>query len=180
MYPSAFALLAICLLCTACSPAPSRAAPTASRDDQALKAKYREIQRFNMRGLVEATLTKSKDLAQKGLNTYFCTYHPDVQPKACDRMDTVSGQYEDFYQSQMACKERCERARITQSSWDYIRGTKRICKELATGSCEKLALTPDQMREELRGLLELEQQMKFEPAPLAPDPAPASEANERQ
>ncbi len=111
-----------------------------------------------MRGLVEATLTKSKDLARKGYNTYFCAYDPTAEPRPCDRMDTVSGQYEDFYQSQMACTERCPRAKITQSSWDYIRGSRRICKELATGSCEKTALTVDQMRDELFGLLKLEQE----------------------
>jgi hypothetical protein len=133
-----------------------------------LKAKYKEVYRFNMRGLVEATLTKSRDLAKKGMNTYFCTYDAAAGPKACDRMDTVSGQYEDFYQSQMACQERCPRARITQSSWDYIRGTRRICKDPATGSCEKAALTPDQMREELMSLLKLEQQIKPEPGALAP------------
>ena len=168
MYRSAIALLAVCMLCTSCSSTPSTQSATTTRQAVVLKERYKEIYRFNMRGLVEATLTKSRDLANKGMNTYFCTYDPAAGPKVCDRMDTVSGQYEDFYQSQMACQERCPRGRITQSSWDYIRGTRRICKDLATGSCEKAALTPDQMREELMSLLKLEQEMKPEPGAREP------------
>ena len=155
-------LLAIALMCLPSSSGFTRGNDP-SKEDVARRAKYREVYRFNMRGLIEATLTKSKDLAQKGKNTYFCQYDSAVGPRPCDRMDTVSGQYEDYYQSQMACTERCPRADITQSSWNYIGGKKRICRDLATGSCEKIALTADQMREELIGLLEIEEEMLARP-----------------
>lgn len=138
-----------------------------SKEDIERRTKYKEVYRFNIRGLIEATLTKSKDLAKKGKNTYFCEYDSAAEPKACDRMDTVSGQYEDYYQSQMVCKERCPRANISQSSWIYIAGKRRICKDLATGSCEKVALTADQMREELIGLLEIEEEMNPRPGSSA-------------
>jgi hypothetical protein len=105
-----------------------------------------------------------------GKNTYFCLYDTTAEPKACDRMDTVSGQYEDYYQSQMACRERCPRGDISQSSWIYITGKKRICKEVATGSCEKVALTVDQMREELIGLLKIEEEMNPTPGSWPSDP----------
>ena len=150
-------LVAIALICTLFSSAFSRGTDALSKEDLSRRAKYKEVYRFNMRGLVEATLTKSKDLARKGRNTYFCEYDSTTEPKACDRMDTVSGQYEDYYQSQMVCREKCPRGDITQSSWRYITGKKRICRDVATGSCEKMALTVDQMREELIGLLELEE-----------------------
>jgi hypothetical protein len=179
MNPLTCACLAISLLCASCSSPPSRGTATSSRQDLELKAKYKEVYRFNLRGLIEATLTKSKDLAQKGYDTYFCTYDSTAEPKPCDRMDTVSGQYEDFYRSQMACNERCPHARITQSSWDYIRGKKRICKEPMTGSCEKTALTVDQMREELFGLLRLEQEMNPRPESSTPDAQRQSKATDR-
>lgn len=166
----ACSLMAISLIFAPVSSVLSRGTDTLSKEDRERRAKYKEVYRFNMRGLVEATLTKSKDLAQKGKNTYFCTYDSAVGPKTCDRMDTVSGQYEDYYQSQMACKERCAHADITQSSWLYITGKRRICKDPVTGSCEKMALTVDQMREELIDLLELEQEMNRRPGSRAPDP----------
>ena len=163
-------LVAIALICTLFSSAFSRGTDALSKEDLSRRAKYKEVYRFNMRGLVEATLTKSKDLAQKGKNTYFCVYDTTAEPKACDRMDTVSGQYEDYFQSQMACRDRCPHGDISQSSWIYITGKKRICKELATGSCEKPALTVDQMREELIDLLEIEEEMSPKPASSASNP----------
>lgn len=163
----ASSLMVIALICTPSSSVFSRGTDPLSKEDVERRAKYKEVYRFNMRGLVEATLTKSKDLAKKGKNTYFCEYDSTAEPKACDRMDTVSGQYEDYYQSQMVCKERCPRAAISQSSWIYITGKKRICKDLATGSCEKPALTVDQMREELIGLLEIEEEMNPRPGSSA-------------
>ena len=166
----AASLVTIALISTPSSSTFSRGADPLGKEDVERRAKYPEVYRFNMRGLLEATLTKSKDLAQKGKNTYFCVYDTTAEPKACDRMDTVSGQYEDYYQSQMACRERCPRGDISQSSWIYITGKKRICKEVATGSCEKVALTVDQMREELIGLLKIEEEMNPRPGSSAPDP----------
>jgi hypothetical protein len=160
--------MAIALICTLFSSAFPRGTDPLSKKDLELRAKYKEVYRFNMRGLVEATLTKSKDLAKKGKNTYFCEYDSTAEPRACDRMDTVSGQYEDYYQSQMVCKERCPRADISQSSWIYITRKKRICRDLATGSCEKMALTVDQMREELIDLLEVEEEMNPRPGGQRP------------
>jgi hypothetical protein len=63
----------------------------------------------------------------------------------------------------MACAQRCPWSDITQSSWSYIAGTKRICRDLATGSCEKAALTLKQAREELINLLQLEETMNHAP-----------------
>jgi hypothetical protein len=166
----ACSLMAIVLICTSLSSAFSRGTDPLSKEDHKRRAKHKEVYKFNMRGLLEATLTKSKDLARKGKNTYFCEYDSTAEPKACDRMDTVSGQYEDYYQSQMVCKERCPRGNISQSSWNYIIGKKRICRDLVTGSCEKMALTVDQMREELIGLLELEGEMNHSPGSSASDP----------
>ena len=171
MSRAASSLVAIALLCTPFDSPFSRGTDSLTKEDVERRAKYKEVYRFNVRGLVEATLTKSKDLAAKGKNTYFCEYDTTAEPKACDRMDTVSGQYEDYYQSQMACKERCPRADISQSFSIYVTGKKRICKDLATGSCEKTALTVDQMREELTGLLELEEKMPPRPGSSAPMPA---------
>ena len=111
----ASSLAAIALICTPFGSPFSRGTDALTKEDHERRAKYKEVYRFNVRGLVEATLTKSKDLAAKGKNTYFCVYDSNAEPKACDRMDTVSGQYEDYYQSQMACKERCPRADISQS-----------------------------------------------------------------
>jgi hypothetical protein len=170
MNRAASSLLAIALICMPSSSTFPRGTDVLSKEDVERRAKHKEVYRFNMRGLVEATLTKSKDLAKKGKNTYFCEYDSTAEPKACDRMDTVSGQYEDYYRSVMACKERCPRADISQSSWNYITGKKRICKDLATGSCEKIALTVDQMREELIGLLELEAEMNPRPGPSGSNP----------
>ena len=166
----ASSLMAIVLVGTPLGSAFSRGTEPLSKEDVKRRAKHVEVYRFNMRGLIEATLTKSKDLGKKGKNTYFCEYDSSAEPKSCDRMDTVSGQYEDYYQSQMVCKERCPRANISQSSWIYITGKKRICRDLATGSCEKIALTVDQMREELIGLLELEQEMNHSPGSPASNP----------
>jgi hypothetical protein len=159
----ASSLVAIALICTPFSSALARGTDPLSKEDVKRRAKYKEVYKFSVRGLIEATLTKSKDLAKKGGNTYFCEYDTAAEPKACDRMDRVSGQYEDYYQSQMACTDRCPRADISQSSWIYITGSKRICRDLATRSCEKKALTVDQMREELIELLELEEQMNPRP-----------------
>src|SRR5207344_2524221 len=131
MHRVAWSLVAIALICAPCTTGLSRGNDPL-KEDVERRAKYKEVYRFNVRGLIEATLTKGKDLAQKGKNTYFCTYDSAAQPRACDRMDTVSGQYEDYYQSQMACKERCPRADISQSSWTYMAGRRRICKDLAT------------------------------------------------
>lgn len=177
MHRVAVSLVAIALICTASSSAWSRGRDPLSKEDVERRAKYKEVYRFNVRGLIEATLTKSKDLAKKGRNTYFCTYDSAAQPRACDRMDTVSGQYEDYYQSQMACKERCPRADISQSSWTYMAGKRRICKDLATGSCDKAALTVDQMREELIDLLEIEQEMSPRPGSSASNPGQRSNAD---
>ena len=170
----ASSLVAIALICTPFNLASSRGTDPLSKEDVKRRAKYKEVYRFNMRGLIEATLTKSKDLAKKGKDTYFCEYDSTAESKACGRMDTVSGQYEDYYQSQMACKEKCPRADISQSSWIYITGKKRICRDLATGSCEKVALTVDQMREELIGLLELEEEMNPRPGSSASNPGQRS------
>ena len=166
----ASSLAAIALICTPFGSPFSRGTDALTKEDHERRAKYKEVYRFNVRGLVEATLTKSKDLAAKGKNTYFCVYDSNAEPKACDRMDTVSGQYEDYYQSQMACKDRCPRADISQSFPIYVIGKKRICKDVATGSCEKTALTVDQMREELTGLLELEEKMHPRPGSSASNP----------
>src|SRR5215813_12477688 len=117
-------VLAIALICAPASPLFSRGTDPLSKEDVERRAKYPEVYRFNMRGLIEATLTKSKDLAKKGKDTYFCQYDNGAEPKACGRMDTVSGQYEDYYQSQMACSDRCPRSDINQSSWMYITSKK--------------------------------------------------------
>jgi hypothetical protein len=85
-------------------------------------------------------------------------------------MDTVSGQYEDYYQSHMACKVHCAHADISQSFWMYVTGKKRICPDLVSGSCEKTALTADQMREELIDLLELEDKMHPRPGSSTSNP----------
>jgi hypothetical protein len=156
----ASSLMAIAMICAPYDAVLSRGTSTLGEEDVDLQAQYPEVYRLDTRGLIVATLTKSKDLAKKGKNTYFCEYNPARAPKPCDRMDTVSGQYEDYYQSQMVCKELCPRANISQNSWVYITGETRICKDLATGSCEKTALTVDQMREELIELLRLEAGMK--------------------
>jgi hypothetical protein len=160
MYRVTSALMALAMLCAPGDSVFSRGTSTLSQEDAELSAQYPEVYRLNLRGLIIATLTKSKDLAKKGKNTYFCEFNPAREPKPCDRMDTVSGQYEDYYQSQMVCKELCPRANISQNSWVYIMGETRICKDLATGSCTKAALTVDQMREELIDLLRLEAEMK--------------------
>jgi len=146
MYRVASSLMAIVMLC-----APS---------DSVFALGEEEVYSLDMTLLIAATLTKSKDLAKRGKNTYFCEYDPRRGPKPCDRMDTVSGQYEDYYQSQMVCKERCPFADISQSSWMYMMGVARICKDLATGSCTKAALTVDQMRGELIELIRLETEMR--------------------
>jgi len=146
MYRVASSLIAIVMLC-----APS---------DSVFALGEEEVYSLDMTLLIAATLTKSKDLAKRGKNTYFCEYDPRRGPRPCDRMDTVSGQYEDYYQSQMVCKELCPFADISQSSWMYMMGVARICKDLATGSCTKEPLTVDQMRGELIELIRLETQMK--------------------
>ena len=146
MYRVASSLIAIVMLCAPC--------------DSVFALGEEEVYSLDMTLLIAATLTKSKDLAKRGKNTYFCEYDPRRGPKPCDRMDTVSGQYEDYYQSQMVCKERCPFADISQSSWMYMMGVARICKDLATGSCTKEALTVDQMRGELIELIRLETEMR--------------------
>ena len=146
MYRVASSLIAIVMLCAPC--------------DSVFALGEEEVYSLDMTLLIAATLTKSKDLAKRGKNTYFCEYDPRRGPKPCDRMDTVSGQYEDYYQSQMVCKERCPFADIRQSSWMYMMGVARICKHLATGSCTKEALTVDQMRGELIELIRLETEMR--------------------
>src|SRR5689334_10625687 len=130
-------VVAVAFMCTSLGSAFSRGTDALTKEDLERRAKYKEVYRFNMRGLVEATLTKSKDLARKGKNTYFCEYDNAAEPKPCDRMDTVSGQYEDYYQSHMACKVHCAHADISQSFWIYVTGKKRICPDLVSGSCEK-------------------------------------------
>jgi len=150
----ASSLIAIAMVCAPCDSVFS------SEEEADLRAQYPQVYSLDTRGLIVATLTKSKDLAKRGKNTYFCEYDPRREPKPCDRMDTVSGQYEDYYQSQMVCRELCPRADIGQNSWVYITGETRICKDLATGSCTKTALTVDQMRQELIELLKLDGQMK--------------------
>ena len=142
MYRVASSLMAIAMIC-----APG---------DSVFAQSEEEVYTLEMTLLIAATLTKSKDLAKRGKNTYFCEYDPKRGPKPCDRMDTVSGQYEDYYQSQMVCKDLCPLADISQSSWMYMMSEARICKHLATGSCTKEALTVDQMREELIELIRLE------------------------
>ena len=146
MYRVASSLIAIVMLWAPC--------------DSVFALGEEEVYSLDMTLLIAATLTKSKDLAKRGKNTYFCEYDPRRGPKPCDRMDTVSGQYEDYYQSQMVCKERCPFADISQSSWMYMMGVARICKDLATGSCTKAALTVDQMRGELIELIRLETEMR--------------------
>ena len=146
MYRVASSLMAIAIICAPC--------------DSVFALGEEEVYSLDMTLLIAATLTKSKDLAKRGKNTYFCEYDPRRGPKPCDRMDTVSGQYEDYYQSQMVCKERCPFADISQSSWMYMMGVARICKDLATGSCTKAALTVDQMRGELIELIRLETEMR--------------------
>jgi hypothetical protein len=173
------ALIAIATICVPVSSVFSRGTQPLDKEDLKRRSKHSEVYRFNLRGLIEATLTKSKDLGRKGKNTYFCEYDNTAEPKPCDRMDTVSGQYEDYYQSQMVCKERCPRADTSQSSWIYITGKKRICRDLASGSCEKIALTVDQMREELIGLLELEEQMKGASRSPAANPEQPSQAGDQ-
>ena len=144
--------------------------------DPERRARHPEVYQYGMAALIEATLTKSKDLARKGKDTYFCEYRPGATGRACDHMQTVSGQYEDYYRSQMACTDRCPGANISQNSWNYMTGTGRICRDPATGSCEKAALTVEQMRDELLDLLELEEQMRHGGRPggagSAPQPSP--------
>jgi hypothetical protein len=173
MRRSARTLLALALLCVV-GPVFPRGDEPLTKQDVERRANYPEVYRLNMRGLVEATLTKAKDLSRKGLSTYFCEYSTTALPRPCDHMDTVSGQYEDYFQSQMACAQRCPKADVTQSSWNYITGTKRICRELGSGSCEKAALTVDQMREELIDLLRLEDDLRHAriPAPAGAEPEP--------
>jgi hypothetical protein len=153
-------LIAIAMICAPWNSVFSRGTSTLGEEDVDLRAQYPEVYELEMTLLIAATLTKSKDLAKKGRNTYFCEYDPRRGPKPCDRMDTVSGQYEDYYQSQMVCKERCPLENVSQSSWMYMMGETRICKDLTTGSCTKAALTVDQMREELIELIRLEAVMK--------------------
>ena len=62
----ASSLVAIALICTPFSSALSRGTDPLSKEDVKRRAKYKEVYRFNVRGLIEATLTKSKDLAKKG------------------------------------------------------------------------------------------------------------------
>ena len=155
--------MTLALICTTFCPASSRGADSFTKGEYERNGKYDEVYRFDVKVLLAAALTKSKDLALKGRDTYFCQYDSSAEPKPCDRMDTVSGQYEDYYQSQMACKQPCPLADMSQSSWTYIAGTKRICRDLATGSCEKAALTLDQVREELINLLQLEGEMDGRP-----------------
>lgn len=171
--------MAIALICMPSSSGFSRGTDPLGTEDVERRAKYKEVYKFNIRGLIEATLTKGKDLARKGKTTYFCEYDSTAEPKPCDRMDTVSGQYEDYYQSQMACKDSCPRANISQSSWTYMAGKKRICRDLATGSCEKPALTADQMREELIGLLEIEEAMNPKPGSSPSNPGQRPGADNR-
>jgi len=153
-------LIAIALICAPCDSVFSRETSTLGEEDADLRARYPEVYELDMTLLIAATLTKSKDLAKKGRNTYFCEYDPRRGLRPCDRMDTVSGQYEDYYQSQMVCKELCPLGNISQSSWRYMMSETRICKDLATGSCTKVAMTVDQMREELIELIGLETEMK--------------------
>jgi len=163
MTRTATSLLVFVLTCASSSAGFSRENDPLNQEDVERRAKYQEVYGFDMRTLLFATLSKSKDLARKGKNTYFCEYVSAAGPRPCDRMDTVSGQYEDYYQSQMACNDRCPRADINQNSWNYITGGERICRDLADGSCEKTALTVDQIREELIDLLEMEEQMRHRP-----------------
>jgi hypothetical protein len=157
----AMSLTTLALVCVASG---SHGGDLSTSEESQRSAKYDEVYQFSTSSLLAATLTKSKDLSKKGKSTYFCEYSSSGEPKSCDRMDTVSGQYEDYYQSQMACKQPCPGADRTQSSWPYIAGTKRICRDLATGSCEKVALTRDQVRDELIDLLQLEEKLSHKPA----------------
>jgi len=165
MTRAAISATTVALICaTFYSTSYCHADPLTKDDEYHRRQKHDEVYRFNVNDLIAATLAKSKDLARKGRNTYFCEYSSSSAVlKACDRMDTISGQYEDYYQSQMACAQRCPWSDITQSSWSYIAGTKRICRDLATGSCEKVALTLKQAREELINLLRLEETMNHGP-----------------
>ena len=157
-------------------PASAEEKAGAQPGDPDRRARHPEVYQYGMAALIEATLTKSKDLARKGKDTYFCEYRPGAAARACDHMQTVSGQYEDYYRSQMACTDRCPGANISQNSWNYMTGTGRICRDPATGSCEKAALTVEQMRDELLDLLELEEEMRHGGRPRgagsAPQPAP--------
>ena len=170
----AVSLMTLALVCVASG---SHGGDFPPNDESERSAKYDEVYQFSTSSLLAATLTKSKDLSKKGKNTYFCEYS-STEPKSCDRMDTVSGQYEDYYQSQMACKQPCPGADMTQSSWRYIAGTKRICKDLATGSCEKVALTRDQVRDELIDLLQLEEKLSHKPASSRADQPTRDRADE--
>lgn len=114
------------------------------------------ISGMDTRQLVISTLSLSWDLRSK--NQYHCYYEPKVGPQTCEHMDKVSGQYEDFHQSVMSgCRgsQLCPGASLNSGVYTYIHGTARLCQEWTTGSCEKVALTDDQMRLELMRLLDL-------------------------
>lgn len=114
----------------------------------------KRVQQLPVQGLVQSILSVGWDL--RAYDKYHCYYNPEQSPKACEFMETTSGQYEDFYWSTMsACKgsELCPDASLNISFFTYVGGDKRICADLKTKSCTKNSLSLPQMQEELIDLL---------------------------
>lgn len=99
----------------------------------------------------------------RGYNKYHCYYDVEQGSKRCDHMDTVSGQYEDFYMSVMtkcSASRICEGANFSMASWNYMMSDQRLCTEIGTQSCTKLSMTETQMRQELMDLVDFRDSIK--------------------
>ena len=113
-----------------------------------------EVKKMDINGLTLSIVSVGWDLRE--YDKYHCYYDPEKEPKACDRMDTVSGQYEDLYWSEMAnCRgsRLCPGGNYDTSFSVYVMDNKRICADLKTNECTKISLTKEQMQDELVDLL---------------------------
>jgi len=132
----------------------SSSEPAHGAEDSRRDQIRQRIKDMPLASLIGSGLSVSWDL--RAYDKYHCYYNPDLGPKPCAFMDTVSGHYEDFYWSTMgACKSSkiCSGGNMNVSFYTYASGRERICADLETGSCAKEILSRDQMQEELIDLL---------------------------
>ena len=120
-----------------------------------------DVAKMDVMQTILSSLSVAYDLKDQGF--YHCTYKLDEQYKGCTHLDTVSGQYEDFYWSTMtACQgsELCPGANINFSFPKVITSSDRLCRDIITKSCTKATINEDAMKTQLIDMIMIWQNRK--------------------